>query len=67
MVKRFVHVQVNLDLFLALLKMAAFVMHLHVQQTMIVVLEFVAMVNVQLPAEIKMIALMENIVRIIDA
>lgn len=65
MVKRFVLVQVNLDSFLISLKMAVFVMPLYVTQIMIVVLEFVAMVNVQLHVEIKMIALMENIVRTI--
>lgn len=65
MVKRFVHVQVNLDSFLVLLKMAAFVMHLHAIQIMIVVLAFVAMVNAPLPVGIKTTVLMVNIVRTI--
>lgn len=62
---RFVRVQANLDSFLVLLKMAAFVMHSYVTQITIVAPEFVAMVNVPLPVEIKTIALMVNIVRTI--
>lgn len=66
MVMQFVRVQVNSNLFQAMPKMVAFGMHSFVHQIMIVAVEFVAAVNVRLLAEIKMIAPMENIVRIIN-
>lgn len=45
-----------------MLKMAVSVTYMHVPQTMNVVMEFVAMVNVPWLAETKMIAVMANIV-----
>lgn len=61
-VKLFVCVQVNSNLYPAMLRMAVFVTYMHAQQTMNVVMEFAAMVNVPWHAETKMIAAMVNIV-----
>lgn len=61
-VKLFVCVQVNSNLYLAMLRTAVSVMYMHAQQTMNVVMEFAAMVNVPWLAETKMIAVMVNIV-----
>lgn len=61
------HARVNSNSFLDLLRMAAFVMHLHAAQIMTVAMAFAAVVNAPLLAEIKMIAPMENIARTIDA
>lgn len=60
-------VQVISDLFLVLPKMAVLVMYLHAHPIMIAEPAFVATTSVQLLVEIKTIALMVNIVRIIDA
>lgn len=67
MAKQFVHAQANSSLFLVMLKMVVFVTHLSVHPIMTVRMEFAAMVSAQWLVEIKLIAPMVNIVRIIDA
>jgi len=67
MATQFVHVQANLNSFQNMLRMVVFVTHSYAALITTVLMEFVAMVNAQLLAEIKTIALMVNIVRIIDA
>lgn len=65
MVRLFALAQVNLNSFRVMLKMAVFVMHSFARQIMIAETVFVAVVNVQLPVEIKMIAPTENIAQTI--
>lgn len=62
MVKLFAPAQVNLNSFRVMLKTVAYVIFSHAHPIMIVIMEFVVMVNVRSHAEIKMTVPMVNIV-----